>query len=163
MGGGRMLKNTKPRNIKEGDMTYGERIELGRIMRNEDMSDYERIRQVVLCLHDIDVQPKEAAELAQYVLQVIEGLSFWVEQERQQLHIPPTPEETQAGIEEMGKAIGDLGNVVTLAEAFHCSFETIYKKPYTEVFAIQKVHTERAKYERRLNQVYIRKNRQKRP
>lgn len=148
---------TKLRDIKAGDFTYGERIQLGRIMADQEMGDYERIRQVILCLHEIDCTPQTASELADYVQSIIEGFAFWVEQERQQLYIPPTPEEMQAGIDQLSKACGDMGNVVTLAEAFHCSFEEIYNKPYPEVFTIQKIHTERAKYERRLNQVYLKK------
>lgn len=150
------MKDTKPRNIAEGEFTYGERIMLMRIMK-EDMGDYERIKEIIQLLHDIEPEPQDAVNLTEYVAQIIKDFGGWLEREQRELFIPPTPEEERAGIKQLSDACGDMGNVVTLAEEFKCSFEEVYKKPYPEVFTILKVRTERAKYERRLSKEMLRK------
>lgn len=145
--------NIELRDIKSGAFTYGERIELERIIRAE-ISDYERIYEVVQCLHDVRIEPENAVALEPYVARVLTDIAEWIEREQKELYIPPTNEEIQAGIEEFAKACGTIGNVVSLAERFCCTFEEIYKRPYLEVYAILKVSAERTKFERRLNDVY---------
>lgn len=148
---------TKPRDIRGGDFSYGERIALARVLRNESLTDYQRVRETIQVLHDIEVTPEEAAGLTEYVTEIIEGFCEWIEREANELNIPPTADEIQAGVDRFAEACGDMGNVVGLAEQFHCTFEEVYKRPYLEVFTIQKIHTERTKYERRLTEVYSRK------
>lgn len=144
------------RDIKGGAFTYGERIQFERILR-ADMSDYERINAVVECLHDIKIEPDNAVALTPYVERVLTDFVGWIEREHKELHIEPTKEELEAGVEDFSKACGDMGNVVSLAEKFQCTFEDVYKRPYLEVYAILKVGAERTKYERRLSKVYTKK------
>lgn len=151
-----MEKKIELRNVGTGDITYGERIQLEHILRAE-MGDYERIHAVIECLHDIDITPDNAVALAPYVERVLTDITGLIEREQKELYLPPTNEELEAGIEELAKACGEVGNTVNLAEKFQCTFEEIYKRPYLEIFAIQKVGVERTKYERRLNKVYSRK------
>lgn len=148
--------NIELRDIKGGAFTYGERIQLEQILRAE-MGDYERISAVIECLHDIKIEPENAVALAPYVERVLLDFAEWIKREARELHIPPTNEEMEAGIEELSKKCGDMGNVVTLAERFQCTFEEIYKRSYLEIYAILKVGAERTKYERRLSQVYSKK------
>lgn len=142
------------RDISEGDLTYGERIELGRIVRDENMGDYQRIKEVCQCLYDVEVTPEQAVHLTDHVAKVLTDIIDWMKKEQQEFYIPPTPEEERARIQDLTKACGDMGDVVSLAESFQCSFEEVYNKPYLEIFTIHKVHAERTRYERRLNKVY---------
>lgn len=149
------------RDISEGDMTYGERIELGRIIKDQEMGDYQRIKEVVKCLYDVEVTPKEAVDLADHVEDILTDLVEWMKREHQAFYIEPTAEEVKANIQGLTKACGDMGDVVSLAESFHCTFEEVYKRPYLEIFTIHKVHAERTRYERRLSKVYMDKNKHK--
>lgn len=151
------MKKIQLRKIAEGEFTYGERLELARILRDESMSEYSKAREIILCLHDIDMQPRELAELTPYIDKIVRDFGEWLEREHKAFYIPPTNEEKDAGIETLSKECGEMGNVVSLAEELHTTFEEVYKMPYLEYFARQKVHTERAKYERRLNKVYANK------
>lgn len=144
------------RDIKSGDFTYGERIALGRLLAQEK-SEYQLIKGVIEILHEVEITPDDALNLREYVATIIEDFGKWLERENTELHIEPTPEEVQAGVEQLSKACGDMGVVVSLAEKYQCSFEQVYKMPYVEVFTIQKVGVERQKFERRLNEVYRRK------
>lgn len=144
------------RDIKGGDFTYGERIALGRLLAQEK-SEYQLIKGVIEILHEVEITPDDALNLREYVATIIEDFGKWLERENTELHIEPTPEEVQAGVDKLSKACGDMGVVVSLAEKYQCSFEQVYKMPYVEVFTIQKVGVERQKFERRLNEVYRRK------
>lgn len=147
------------RDIAGGQFNYGERIQLARIFKKEDQGPYTLIADVIECLHGTRPTAEEAWENRDYVIKVREDFIKWLQLEAEQLHIDPTPEEIQAGIDKLTEECGDMGTLVSLAEKFQCPFEQIYKMPYTDVFTILKVQTARAKFDRRLTEVYAKRSR----
>lgn len=145
------------RDIEAGDFNYGERIQLARIFRNEDAGPYTTIADVIECLHDFRPTTDQAWELRDYVKEVHDAFAAWLQREATELYIEPTPEEVQAGINKLSEDCGDMGTLVSMAELFHLPFKQIYEMPYTDIFTIQKVQTARAKYDRRLADVYNKK------
>lgn len=148
-----MLGLFRKRDIAAGDMLFGEYIALGRILRAEGMNDIERTKAIVKTLHNKDVSDTIALLLIPYGLQVAEGYIAWQEKENQECHVPPRPEATQAGIDQLAKEVGDMATVVQFAERFGRTFEQVYNMPYLEVFAIWKVDAATARYQRRLDAV----------
>lgn len=141
------------RDIAAGDFTYGERIEMLRIFRNDELSDYEKTKQVIKLLHDITLEPQELAFYAPYCVKVVQGLNEWLTREQSECYVPPTDDMIAAGVDKLSADIGEMGGVVSLAEARGWSFEQVLKLPYMEVFAIWKVEAAREKYYRRYDQV----------
>ena len=156
-----MLALTK-RNIAAGDFTFGERIAMGRIFdTSKEMTDIERTKQVIYCLHDKTIDDREAEQWHEYALEVCEAYVGWVNRENQECSVPPQEEAIRAGIEQCAKECGDMACVVDMAERFGYSFEQVYKMPYIDVFTIWKVDAARARFRRRLDDVLARKRRAK--
>lgn len=148
-----MLGHFKKRDIAGGDFLYGERIMLARIFQQKDIDDLERTKQIIEALHGFKPSNVVAAHLLPYALDICKAFLAWTEREEQECSVPPLPQATQAGVEQLTKEVGDMGNVVALAERFGFTFEQVYKMPYMDVFTIWKVDAAMAKYNRRLKKV----------
>lgn len=139
-------------------MLYGERIGLVRIMSDTTLSEFDKARETIKLLHDVDITPREASSIDGYIVRIIEGLNGWLAREKNECYVPPLPEQIQAGVEAMAKEVGDMGGVVSMAKQFGWTFEQVYKMPYMDVFTIWKVDAEREKYERRYHKVISSQN-----
>lgn len=146
-----------PIDIEKGDLTYGQRIELGRILSDADMGDYARLCAAFECLYDIRPSLlKIKAYIAEYE-RIIKGIQHWVDVEAQMLHYDPTPEEQQAGVEQYHQAVGELATLHAIAKAYSQDPDTIYNWKYSKVFGILLNDLESFKYQQRLNKVYSKK------
>ena len=152
------MLNFKERDIAGGDFLYGERIELVRIITNNESTDFEKIRDIMKLLHDIDITPRDAASLFLYVSKIIEGINGWLTREKDECYVPPTPDQMAAGIEKMAEEVGDMGGVVSIAEQRGWTFEQVLKMPYTEVFTTWKVNAASARYDQRFADLMKRKS-----
>lgn len=152
-----MLGRFKKRDIEGGQFTFGERIMLGRIFREEEVPDIERTKQIIEVLHDKRVNTLQAIRLMPYALEVAKAFVAWIEREERECSVPPLEEAKQAGIETLAKNCGDMASVVDFAERFGWSFEQVYKMPYMDAFTLWKIDAERGKYQRRLQNVLKRK------
>ena len=61
-------------------MTYAQRIRLGEILTSGE-KEYKIFRQIFECLCD-GYEPSYTQEELQYVMEVIEGIRYWIERER---------------------------------------------------------------------------------
>lgn len=148
-----MLGLLKKRNIREGDFTYGERIRLVQILKEEERDDISRVQDIIECLHGKRVSARSAERLTPYAVEISTELIEWLKREEKECSVPPQADAIKAGAQEYAAEVGDMGAVVDLAERFGKSFADVYAMPYTEVFAIWKVDAARARYNRRLEQV----------
>lgn len=151
------MKIKHPIDIKKGDLTYGQRIELGKILSDTEIGDFERFAQTIKCLYDERPKPIDAAKLLKEYERIVEGIRFWVEVETQALHYEPTSEELAAGINEYSKAVGELSTLHSIAKAFSQDPDVVYNWKYSKVFGILLNDLESYKYQQRLQKVHARK------
>lgn len=140
-------------NIKAGEMTFGQRIELGKIAASED-SEKEKFEKVFKCLHKYTPNEKDYAKLMDYFKEIIEGLKYWIDTEAVMLKYEPTPEEKRAGVKELMQNIGEIGTIKALAKAYGQDPDTITDCwKYSKVFGILYTDLEESKFQTRYNKV----------
>lgn len=148
----------KERDIVAGDFTYGERIELVRILSNDDATDFEKTRDMIELLHDEKPTAEQLAMYAPYASRIAKGINEWLKREHQECYVEPTADQKDAGIEKYAQEVGEMGGIVYLAESRNWTFEQVLKLPYTEVFTIWKVEASRTRFDRRYSELLKRRS-----
>ncbi len=138
-------------DVRAGEMTFGQRIELGRIASNPSMDERQKSVAMLRCL-DPGFRLRELRKGLKYLKKALEGLLFWVQQERR-LAYTPTEEEKQAGIERIHKATGEMATVMALAKDYGKDPDEILGWKYAKVYGILLTDFERHEFERRLMKV----------
>ena len=146
-------------DVKGGRHSYGQQIELRRVLENENLTDPQRIRELIKTLHPKS-SPAINIENVRYAKLIDEGVRFWCEQENEKLHYAATSEEKQAGSEELARVTGAIGVAVSLAEKFGKHPDDVFNWEYGTVFSILFVDLERYKYAKRLDKIRENKRQQ---
>ncbi|MDR0541045.1 MAG: hypothetical protein LBH19_02405 [Dysgonamonadaceae bacterium] len=138
-------------DIKGGKLTFGQRIELGKIFQS-GLSPAETFCKVFEALHGYTPETSEYGKLYPYFEEITAGLQFWFEQEKL-LEYKPTSEETQAGIKELSESIGEFGTIKALAKTYHTDPDVILTWQYGKVFGILYTDMKEFEYQRRYDKV----------
>lgn len=134
-------------------MTYGDRIELGKIFEQADTRpEAETVKLVFKCLVP-DHTVKFTTEEVRYYLDVVDGLRYWVDVEQKELKYKPTIEEVAAGINDLAVKVGDMGTICALAEKFSKDPDEILQWKYGKVFRILYVNKQNYQFSKRYNTV----------
>ena len=144
-------------DIKGGKLTFAQRIELGEIFGNGDMSEVEKFERAIKCIYGKKIKPNQYGQYVGKFRAIVEGLQYWCEVEARMLHSEPTTDERAAGIEEYSKNIGIFGTVKAIAKTFGQDPDDVLQWEYGKVFSILYTDLEDYKYQRRLNKVIERK------
>ena len=144
-------------DIKGGKLTFAQRIELGEIFGNGELSEAEKFERAIKCICGKKPTPKQYGQYVNNFRAIVEGLQYWCEAEARMLHSEPTAEERSAGIEEYSKSIGVFGTVKAIAKTFGQDPDDVLQWEYGKVFSILYTDLEDYKYQRRLNKVIERK------
>lgn len=153
-----MLGFIRKRDIAGGDMSYGEYIQLCRVLSQENADDIQICQQLIKTLHNKDIGVRAAKRLLPYAKEIAEGIIAWVQREKDECSVPPTNEQIAAGLDKLSKEVGDMGGVVAISQQMGMTFEQVYNLPYVEVFTLNKVESARIRYERRYTKVLERKS-----
>ncbi len=146
-------------DVKGGQMTYGQRIELGKICdkygKMEKFSNRKFIKELYFCLHNEmpTITPLTIKELLNYTKEIVEGISFWVEKEQKLLKYNPTPEELRAGIKDLSEKVGDFGTIKALAKTYAQDPDAILDWKYAKVFGLLYTDLEEHKFTMKLNKI----------
>lgn len=146
-------------NIKGGKLTYGQRIDLGDLFASQK-SEVEKFKEAFRILHDKTPDFSNMKEMQMYVeyfQQIVDGLQFWFEKEKQLLDYKPEQEEIRAGIKELSEKIGSFGTIKTLARNYSQDPDNILKWEYGKVFGIIYTDFEEFKYQKKLHKQYEQK------
>jgi len=144
-------------DIEAGEMTYGQRIKLGKIFQNGETSEAQKFEQVFQCLHKFIPLPVQYKMLLSYFERITAGLKSWIEKEQSLLKYEPTADEISAGIGELAERIGEFGVVKALAKDFGKDPDEILKWEYAKVFGILFSDLEESKFHKRYMKVIDRK------
>lgn len=139
-------------DVKAGNMSFGQRIELGKIMASE-ADEVGKFEKVFLCLHNFTPKEKDYLSLVDYFKEIVVGLKFWIETEATMLVYEPTPEEKRAGVKELMQNIGEFGTIKALAKAYSIDPDEVLKWKYAKVFGILYTDLEESKFQTRYNKV----------
>lgn len=148
-------------DIRGGKLTYGQRIELGEILAREGASISEKYSTVMQCLYPDWVQTF-TPEWVAWFEEVVDGLRYWMQREATMLAYQPTAEEIAAGINNLGKKLGPMMTVMTLAEKFGKDPDEILQWEYGKVFGLLYADLEGFKYQRNYRKVIESRERQRR-
>lgn len=151
------MKKFDKLDIRGGQMTYAQRIRLGEILTS-GAKEYEIFRQIFGCLCD-GYEPRYTPQEMQYVMEVIEGIRYWIERERKELASKPSADEVAAGINLLSKRTGYMATLVALGEKFGCDPDEVLGWKYGKVFNILLVNKESAEFSRRYRDVLSKKKR----
>ena len=123
-------------NVKAGDLTFGQRIEIGKIYSDTSKSELDKFEAIFIALHKYKPKAKEYSKLIDYFIEIITGLEFWVNQENILLKYEPTEKEKRAGIKQLTLDTGELGTIKALAKNYSQDPDTILIWKYGKVFGI---------------------------
>lgn len=136
-------------DIKGGQFTYGQRIELGQILADDSITDIERFFKAMHCL----LPDFTAADIERgrrwWIEDVLPGLAYWVEREKKELHREFTQDERLAGAAAVGRRVGYMGTVAALAKEYSIDPDEILKWKYAKVFNILYVDLQNNLYRER--------------
>lgn len=138
-------------DIKGGKLTFGQRIELGKIAQS-GVSDSEIFEQIIFLLYKIKPRPRQYKKYISYFNHAIEGLKFWIEQEKL-LNYECSPEERAAGIKEFTSKVGEFATIKALAKAYAKDPDEILEWEYGKVFGILYTDLEEYKFNQRYNKI----------
>ncbi len=139
-------------DIKAGDMTFGQRIELGKIFSGKD-DELLKFEKTFNCLHNFQPKLTEFKRLVPYFEEIVEGLKHWSTTEAKMLKYIPTPEEKQAGIMDLSKKIGEMGTVKAIAKTYAMDPDVVLGWNYSKVFGILYTDLEESKFNRKYQKV----------
>lgn len=148
-------------DVLAGKCTYGQMVELSRLLVEVEGADVAVVKSLIRILHHnpddgVICEPAINITNAKYARTIAEGVRFWREQEDAKLKYTPTAEEKQAGYEALSNATGPTGVASTIAEKFGVSGgpDEVFKWPYASVFMVLYIDLERYKFQRRLHDVH---------
>ena len=144
---------SKKVNVKGGELTFGQRIELGKVFSESTLSELDKFEKTFQCLHGYKPVGKDYSILISYFVEIAEGLNFWAEQESTLLKYEPTAKEKKAGVKELSLKTGDFGTIKALAKNYNQDPDTILLWQYGKVFGILYTDLEEYKYQLRYSEL----------
>lgn len=147
-------------DVRGGEFTFGNRIEVGRVMSDAKLTDLERLRGVMT-----ELVPGWKLVNAQrdllYYLDVMEVVQQWAEREKKFLHREPSDLQKRAGVARFSERFGQFPTLIALAERFKLDPDTILDWRYAKVFNILVEDLERSEYLTRLSKLQDQQAREK--
>lgn len=138
---------------EEGTFTYGQRIGVGEILRNEDASEYQRLKDCWKELYGWPARLMPPKMRVARLNRMLEGIKYWVELEAQTLKYDPTPEQERAGIKNMFAQVGHMGTVKALAEKFGKDPDIVLGWEWAKVYGILHADLKEYEYEQRYTRI----------
>lgn len=155
-----LIKRINKIDVRAGNMTFFQRIELGKIMEQEG-SELHKAISIIELLHGFRPNFITLMKFAEYIEDVIQGMIFWVQIESTMLKYEPTADEKKAGISDLSKKIGEMGTVISMAEKFSQDPDDILKWKYSKVFGLLYADLEKAKFNRKYQTIIEKKSKVK--
>lgn len=156
-------------DVKAGKCTYGQMVELGRVLdvaftraESGESGDVGTIKDMIRTLHP-ESAPAINKTNVEYAMRIASAVRLWRERESEKLKYTPSDEERAAGYETLAKLTGPTGVASTIAEKFgvHGGPNEVFKWEYGTVFMVLFIDLERYKFQKRLQDIRDRKRKQK--
>lgn len=140
-------------DVKGGQMTFGQRIELGEIITDSTKSEFNKFKAVMLCL-DSKWKITDLPKSIGYFEEVLLGIAYWVKREATELKYKRTADELVAGIEALSIQVSEMGTLMALAKDYGKDPDEILQWKYGKIFNILftnlQMHLYRDRLEKRM-------------
>ena len=138
-----VIKKQDQIDIKAGNMTFGQRIDLGKILVSKK-SELEKFESIFHCLHGFTPGPEQYSNLLDYLREIVAGVVFWSQAENL-MKYEPQPKEKRK-LESIVESIVDpliynindpLGETINaLARKYNVEPADVLNWKYKKVFQI---------------------------
>ena len=139
-------------DIKAGDLTFGQRIELGKILTSGE-PEFDIFKQCVECLYG--KRPRltllNVKENIRIFTNIVEGIKYWMDLEKELLKYEPTIQERRAGISDLTAKVGEYATIKALAKTYAQDPDTILTWKYGKVFGLLYTDLEEYKFQLKLH------------
>ena len=142
---------------EDGLFSYGQRISVGLIFGGEG-SYYSKMKEAWRELYGWSARLMPPRMRARRFARMVEGLSWWVDQEQRELKYTPTAEEEMAGLSRLNSEVGAMGTVNALAEKFGIDPDTVLRWEWAKVYGILRTDLKEHLFSRRLAAQYRKKS-----
>lgn len=140
-------------DVAGGAFTYGQRIALGDIFRNDSLSAYAKMKAAFIELYGWSPRLLPAGPRYRAIKRTMLDFKGWLDKEQKLLSHDPEPDQIQAGIKDLIAHVGDMGTIKAIAKTYGLDPDVVVEWPYSKVFGILYTDLEEYKYEKRYNQV----------
>lgn len=147
-------------DIQGGQMTFGQRIELGRIITEKELTDIDKMKEGMKCL-GVKWSLRNTSEIVEYWYEVLMGIKYWIEREQTELKYEPSDEEKAAGIAQLSLAVGEMATITALAKDYSKDPDEILEWKYGKVYNLLFTNLQSHLFRERLNKELERKAQQK--
>lgn len=147
-------------DIQGGQMTFGQRIELGRIITEKELTDIDKMKEGMRCL-GVKWSLRNTSEVVEYWYEVLMGIKYWIEREQTELKYEPSAEEKAAGIAQLSLAVGEMATITALAKDYSKDPDEILEWKYGKVYNLLFTNLQSHLFRERLNKELERKAQQK--
>lgn len=147
-------------DIQGGQMTFGQRIELGRIITDKELTDLDKMKEGMQCL-DVKWSLRNTSEIVEYWYEVLLGIKYWIEREQTELKYEPSAEEKAAGIAQLSLVVGEMATITALAKDYSKDPDEILGWKYGKVYNLLFTNLQSHLFRERLNKELERKAQQK--
>ena len=147
-------------DIKGGQMTFGQRIELGRIITDKELTGIDKMKEGMQCL-GVKWSLRNTSEIAEYWYEVLLGIKYWIEREQAELKYEPSAEEKAAGIAQFSLFVGEMATITALAKDYSKDPDEILEWKYGKVYNLLFTNLQSHLFRERLNKELERKAQQK--
>ena len=145
-------------DVKGGDLTYGQRLELGSILANVDKrEEFELFLDTMECLYGRKPEDDEIKKCIPLFKSALDGINFWIKAESEYLKYESTAEEKEAGVEKYIKSAGEISTVYSIAKDFCKDPDEILGWKYGKVFGYLRKQKADSDFQKRYNNVLTKK------
>lgn len=147
-------------DIQGGQMTFGQRIELGRIITEKELTPIDKMKEGMQCL-GAKWSLRNTSEIVEYWYEVLMGIKYWIEREQTELKYEPSAEEKAAGIAQLSLVVGEMATITALAKDYSKDPDEILEWKYGKVYNLLFTNLQSHLFRERLNKELERKAQQK--
>lgn len=147
-------------DIQGGQMTFGQRIELGRIITEKELTPIDKMKEGMQCL-GAKWSLRNTSEIVEYWYEVLTGIKYWIEREQTELKYEPSAEEKAAGIAQLSLVVGEMATITALAKDYSKDPDEILEWKYGKVYNLLFTNLQSHLFRERLNKELERKAQQK--
>lgn len=147
-------------DIKGGQMTFGQRIELGRIITDKELTGIDKMKEGMQCL-GVKWSLRNTPEIVEFWYEVLLGIKYWIEREQTELKYEPSAEEKAAGIAQFSLLVGEMSTITALAKDYSKDPDEILEWKYGKVYNLLFTNLQSHFFRERLNKELERKAQQK--
>ena len=147
-------------DIQGGQMTFGQRIELGRIITEKELTPIDKMKEGMQCL-GAKWSLRNTSEIVEYWYEVLMGIKYWIEREQTELKYEPSVEEKAAGIAQLSLVVGEMATITALAKDYSKDPDEILEWKYGKVYNLLFTNLQSHLFRERLNKELERKAQQK--